>query len=194
MKLLVGLGNPGTRYQDTRHNMGFRVVDLLANKANVAVTRYHARSLMAKFTWAGNTVLLAKPQTYMNNSGAAVRCLIDYYRIASHDLLVLYDDLDLPPGRLRMRPKGSTGGHNGVRSIIDYLRTDLFARLRIGIGPVPEGMDGAEYVLSPFTAEEAPLIERACLAAVDASLLWIEFGIEKAAARVNAPVGGDTMK
>jgi PTH1 family peptidyl-tRNA hydrolase len=194
VKLVVGLGNPGARYQGTRHNTGFQVVELMAGRLGVTIRRVEAQSLTGRAMWAGETLILAKPQTFMNSSGEAVRALIDYYRIAPYNLLLVYDDLDLPPGRLRMRAKGSAGGHKGMRSIIEYLRTDAFARLRVGIGAVPLGMDGADYVLSPFDLpEEALLMGKACLAAVDASLWWVELGIEKAMARVNARGNGDNV-
>lgn len=188
MKLVVGLGNPGTQYANTRHNVGYQVVDLLAHRLNVSVAKKEAKSLTGEAPWAGTTLLLAKPQTFMNASGEAVRALVDYYRIALHDLLIIYDDLDLPPGRIRMRTKGSPGGHNGIRSIIDYMHTDLFPRLKIGIGAVPVGTSGRDYVLSCFRPEEVSLIEDACFAAAEAALLWVDFGVEKAMSVANAPV------
>ena len=191
MKLLVGLGNPGAQYADTRHNTGYRVVDLIARRMDMAVAKAEAKSLTAKGVWAGGSLLLAKPQTFMNASGEAVRALVDYYRIALDDLLVIYDDLDLPVGRIRLRAQGSAGGHNGMRSIIDYLHTDAFARLRVGIGSVPTGMAGRDYVLSRFCADEAPLMEGALSAAAEAGLMWVEWGAERAMSRINAPVTTD---
>lgn len=186
MKLVVGLGNPGGRYEETRHNVGFRIIDRLATRLQTQVAKTECHSLTGRAVWGNDTIMLAKPQTFMNNSGEAVRGLIDYYRIALPDLLVVYDDLDLPPGRVRMRAKGSAGGHNGMRSIINYLGSDMFARLRIGIGAVPEGMEGAQYVLSRFQPDELPLIEAACTAAVDATFTWAEAGIDKAMSCINS--------
>lgn len=188
MKLVVGLGNPGERYQHTRHNIGFRVVAALAARLQANVTKSEAKSLTGRATWAGQSLLLAMPQTFMNNSGEAVRELVDYYRIALPDLLIVYDDLDLPPGRLRLRAKGSAGGHNGMRSIIHYLGTDCFARLRIGIGAVPANTAGADYVLSRFAPEEAAIMNAACTDAANACLVWIESGVDKGMAYVNARV------
>jgi PTH1 family peptidyl-tRNA hydrolase len=149
------------------------------------VAKNEAKSLTGRGSWDGQSLLLAMPQTYMNNSGEAVRALIDYYRIALPDLLIVYDDLDLPPGRLRMRAKGSAGGHNGMRSIINYMGAECFARLRIGIGSVPEKMDGADYVLSQFLPEESSLVTKACTDAIEACLVWASFGVDKGMAHVN---------
>lgn len=193
MKLLVGLGNPGPSYKGTRHNVGFRVVDLLAGQLKIALAREEAQSLTGRGSWVGQSLLLVKPQTWMNNSGDAVQRLVHYYRVDLSDLLVIYDDLDLALGQLRMRPKGSAGGHNGVRSIIEYLHTDLFARLRLGIGRVPAGTEGAEYVLARPRPDEALLLETACQRAAEACLLWAEHGIDQAMAHANSrAVGGST--
>jgi PTH1 family peptidyl-tRNA hydrolase len=186
LKLVVGLGNPDERYRGTRHNIGFRVVDMLAERLHVKVTKTEAHSLTGRCITPGGTLLLAKPQTYMNDSGKAVRALVDYYHIALPELLIVYDDLDLPPGRLRIRAQGSAGGHNGMRSIIHYLGTNSFARLRYGIGAVPEGYQGVDYVLSKFDSSESELVETACRDAVDAVMEWAAYGIDKVMAKVNA--------
>lgn len=188
VKLVVGLGNPGAQYVNTKHNVGYQVVDILAHRLQVSVAKKEAKSLTGRALWAGSTLLLAKPQTFMNASGEAVQALVDYYRIALPDLLIIHDDLDLSPGRIRIRTKGSPGGHNGIRSIIDYMHTDLFTRLKIGIGAVPVGITGRDYVLSGFGPEEVPLIESACSAAAEAALLWADSGVEKAMSVANAPV------
>lgn len=164
MKLIVGLGNPGTRYEFTRHNLGFLVVDELARKLNVTVRKEECQSRTASAHWRGQALLLAKPQTFMNRSGEAVDALARYYQVSPADVLVIYDDLALPPGQLRIRSKGSAGGHNGLRSIIHYLRTEEFPRIRIGIGPVPPGWAGADYVLSAIPNDDTQTrqaIERA---------------------------------
>lgn len=189
MKLIVGLGNPGSRYEMTRHNLGFRVVDVIADRLAVACEKDECHAKTAHARWRGHSVLLAKPQTYMNRSGESVSALIQYYKIALADVMVVYDDLALPTGRLRVRAKGSAGGHNGLRSIINYLRTDAFPRIRIGIGAVPEGWAGADYVLAAFTKEEQPAIDVAILRAADAGLHWLEEGIDAVMREFNGTSG-----
>lgn len=186
MKLIVGLGNPGARYENTRHNLGFRVVDQLARQVGVDIQKVECHAKTASFHWRGHSLLLAQPQTFMNRSGEAVSALAAYYKISATDLMVIYDDLALPPGRLRIRGKGSAGGHNGIRSIIHYLRTDAFPRIRIGIGAVPEGWAGADYVLSAPGSDEAAVMNRATQTAADAVLCWAEEGIDVAMRRFNA--------
>lgn len=179
MKLIVGLGNPGPEYAYTRHNLGFRVIDQLASRLAVSLEKEECHAKTGRAHWRGHLLLLAQPQTFMNRSGLAVQALVAYYKIPLHDLIVIYDDLALAPGRLRIRGKGSAGGHNGVRSIIHYLRTDEFPRLRIGIGPVPEGWTGVDYVLGEVARDDAVLntaIERAA----DAVLCWAAEGLEVA--------------
>lgn len=178
MKLIVGLGNPGARYQFTRHNLGFRVIDQLAEQLPVSGRKLECHAQTQSVRWRGHSLLLTQPLTYMNRSGEAVSALMRYYKIGAEDLIVIYDDLALPPGHLRARAKGSAGGHNGLQSIINYLGTDCFSRIRIGIGAAPEGWAGADYVLAPFTVEEKPLIEEAVRRAADAVLLWVEEGID----------------
>jgi PTH1 family peptidyl-tRNA hydrolase len=185
LKLAVGLGNPGARYEGTRHNVGFRVIDLVASKLQISVNRHEHKSLTGRATVGGEQLLLAKPLMYMNNSGEAVRSLLDYYRIDPAQLLVIYDDLDLPLGRLRMRAQGSAGGHNGMKSIIKYLGTDVVARLRIGIGAVPDGMEGVDYVLSRFNDSEQAAMLEAYSGAAAAVLSWAEHGTERTIAMVN---------
>lgn len=179
MKLILGLGNPGTRYEFTRHNVGFLVIDELARKLATDVKKEECHANTGKTHWHGNSVMLAKPQTFMNKSGEAVGALLRYYQLAPSDILVIYDDLALPPGRLRIRAKGSAGGHNGLRSIIHYLRTEGFPRLRIGIGAVPPGWTGADYVLSSIPRDDVTL-QQAIGSAAEAALLWVNEGIEAA--------------
>lgn len=185
MKAVIGLGNPGPRYEKTRHNAGFWVVDALSEKLGVRLRRKEADALVGVGAWRGEELLLAKPQTYMNESGRAVRALTARYRLLPQEILVVYDDLDLEPGVLRMRAKGSAGGHNGVRSVINYLGTQEFPRLRIGIGAVPKGTAGADYVLSEPSGQEWPHLSAAVEAAALAALEWATEGVERAMARFN---------
>lgn len=153
--LIVGLGNPGKAYQQTRHNIGFLAVDALARQWGLVFSRRRARAEVAEGPVLGHRIILAKPQTYMNSSGEAVRALVKLWNLSPSNLLVIADDLDLPFGRLRLRDRGSSGGHRGLQSIIDQLGTDRFARLRVGIGRPPPGVDPVDYVLTAFTASEA---------------------------------------
>jgi peptidyl-tRNA hydrolase, PTH1 family len=168
VKLVVGLGNPGIRYGRTRHNIGFRVVDRLAARYRIEVDKRRCSALVGEGVGEGEKIVLAKPQTLMNRSGMAVKALLDEYHGRAEDLVVVYDDLDLPLGRLRIRVQGSAAGHRGMLSILENLSTAAFVRVRIGIGRPPEGMEGADYVLSPFEAEEAPEVERVLERAVEA--------------------------
>ncbi len=161
MKLIVGLGNPGRDYANNRHNVGFKCVDLFAREHGISLTQRGARSKLGTGEIANTRIVVAKPQTFMNLSGEAVATLIHRYRLSPHDILVIHDDLDLPLGKIRIREKGSSGGHNGLKSIISHLGTQDFSRIRVGISP-PEGSDGAaapqvdaiEHVLSDFTDDE----------------------------------------
>ncbi|TYO96970.1 aminoacyl-tRNA hydrolase [Desulfallas thermosapovorans] len=161
MKLVVGLGNPGPRYALTRHNAGFMAVDRLAKRLETPVDRIFFNSLVGQGVLAGEKIILAKPQTYMNLSGQAVVALLNWYKLAPADLIVIYDDLDLPPGRLRIRDRGSAGGHRGMASIISLLGTGDFIRVRIGIGrpPVP-GPEVADWVLARPAPEDMEAICR----------------------------------
>ncbi len=167
MKLVVGLGNPGAKYANTRHNVGFMVVDRLARRVGIGLTKRQCNALTALGTISGQRVCLAKPQTYMNLSGDAVACLARFFKVSPADLLVVYDDRDLPLGRVRLREKGSAGGQRGMESIIAALGTSDFPRLRIGIGR-PAEVDAVDHVLGSFSAEERPLIEAALDRAVEA--------------------------
>ena len=154
MKLIVGLGNPGKKYQSTRHNLGFLVIDRLAEQKDLRVKRKIGDALVAEGSSNGEKIVLAKPQTFMNRSGAAVQELLREYRGTAEDLLVVYDDLDLPFGRIRIRPQGGAGGHRGSQSILECLAGAPFCRIRVGIGRPPEGVDAVDYVLEPFSAAE----------------------------------------
>ncbi|QBS37147.1 aminoacyl-tRNA hydrolase [Thermaerobacter sp. FW80] len=186
-RIVVGLGNPGPEYEGTRHNVGFAVVDALARRLRAADWRRGFASLWVEASWRDEPVVLLKPQTYMNRSGEAVRQVVGAWRVAPGDLLVVYDDMDLPLGHLRLRPRGSAGGHRGVASIIAALGRDDFPRLRVGIGRPPRGVDAADYVLAPFAPMERPLVEAAVRRAVEAILAVLAAGLERAMSRYNGP-------
>ena len=164
MYIIVGLGNPEAKYNGTRHNIGFSAVTVLADENNISLDTKKHKAIIGKGVIAGQKVILALPQTYMNLSGESVRELVDYYKIDPADeLIVIYDDIDLPPGKLRIRPKGSAGGHNGIKNIIAHLGGQEFPRIRIGVGEKPKGWDLADYVLGKFSKEEEPVIRKALL-------------------------------
>jgi PTH1 family peptidyl-tRNA hydrolase len=176
VKLVAGLGNPGKRYERTRHNLGFSVVDYIARQIDVRVTSKRGNSLIAESSWHGEKLVLAKPQAYMNRSGDSVKALMREFGAGAEELIVVYDDLDLPFGRIRIRPSGSAGGHRGVASIIDSLAGAPFYRVRMGIGRPPDGVDPAEYVLEPFSPEEALQVGAIVERAAKAVLSLIEHG------------------
>lgn len=157
--LIVGLGNPGREYKDNRHNVGFKVVERLATTEGFEFDERRDRAVMARGRLEGVGVALVKPQTYVNRSGDAVAPIARFYKIPPENVLVIYDDLDLPQGAIRFRPEGGSGGHNGMRSIIDRMGTRDFPRLRIGIGRPPGRMDPADYVLGNFTAGELGVMD-----------------------------------
>lgn len=161
MKMIIGLGNPGKQYEMTRHNIGFRVIDELAERwaAGAPVMQTKFNGMYSIIHRSEGKVMLVKPLTYMNLSGECVRPLMDYYDVASEDIVVIYDDLDLTPGIIRLRQKGSAGGHNGMKSLIAHLGTDVFNRIRVGINRPPSGVKVADYVLSAFSKEELPIME-----------------------------------
>ncbi len=189
MKLIIGLGNPGRRYRDTRHNVGFGVVDELARRTGAEFEAAPADALMARAKAAGESVILAKPLTLMNLSGAAVAELAHYYRIAAADLLVVADDVSLPLGRLRARAQGSDGGHKGLRSIIERLGSEDFARLRVGVGRGDPRRELADHVLARFDPEERPIVDDAILRAADAAGVFVTDGIDVVMNRFNRPDG-----
>lgn len=169
MYIIVGLGNPERKYDGTRHNIGFSAVTALADANNISIDTKKHKALIGKGIIAGQKVILAEPLTYMNLSGESVRELVDYYKISpSEELVVIYDDVALEPGRLRIRAKGSAGGHNGIKSIISHLGSQEFYRIRIGVGEKPAGWDLADYVLGRFPKEEEPIIRDALERAADA--------------------------
>lgn len=179
MKLIVGLGNPGTEYERTRHNVGWQVVDAFAKKFRIDPTRHEKNALTGTGRVAGGSVMVAKPLTYMNLSGDAVRLLVNAYLESPEEMIVVYDDIDLPLGKLRIRPNGSAGTHNGMRSIIASLATERFPRLRIGIGAADQGRL-RDYVLDEFTPEEQPAVERAIARSVDALVLFARGDLKRA--------------
>lgn len=161
MKLFVGLGNPGSKYDRTRHNIGFMCIDALAEKWNAPLNQTKFNGMYAIVHRPEGKVMLLKPLTYMNLSGECVRPIMDYFNIEIEDIVVIYDDLDLETGKLRLRQKGSAGGHNGIKSLIQHLGTQQFNRIRVGINRPPTGMKVPDYVLSKFSKEEEPVIEQA---------------------------------
>ena len=179
MKLIVGLGNPGPQYENTRHNVGWRVLDAFAAKFRISVSVHEKNAMTGSGRVAGGSVLLAKPLTYMNLSGDAVRLLVNAYAESVQDLIVVYDDIDLPAGRLRIRPSGSAGTHNGMRSIVAALGREDFPRLRVGVGGGDYGRL-RDYVLDDFSAEEAPLVESSVTRAVEALVLFSRGDLRRA--------------
>ncbi|GCE49289.1 PTH1 family peptidyl-tRNA hydrolase [Thermosporothrix hazakensis] len=186
MKLIVGLGNPGDQYTRTRHNVGFRVVDILASQHQLRWER-KGKAMIAQTTLATEKVVLVKPITFMNNSGEAVADLVRWYKLQPQDVLVIYDELDLPPGRIRLKTGGSSAGHNGIKSIIRYLHTDQFPRVRVGIGhPANTHMRGVDYVLGIPTRDELTQLSEAEDRAAELIPFILEKGVEAAMNTVNA--------
>jgi PTH1 family peptidyl-tRNA hydrolase len=189
MKLVIGLGNPGRKYAGTRHNIGFEVLDLLAGRYRLEWESGPADAVIAK--WRAASVLLAKPLTFMNLSGAAVGALLRFYKIDMPDLLVVLDDTNLDLGRLRARPSGSAGGHNGLKSIIGTFGSEEFARLRIGVGRGDARRDLADHVLATFDPEERVEVAEAVARAADAAELFVSDGIVAVMNRFNRKEDGD---
>ena len=174
MFIIVGLGNPTKEYNNTRHNIGFDVIDYLADKLGISVLEKKHKALIGKGIMEGQKVILAKPQTYMNLSGESIRELVDYYKIEEEtNLIVIYDDISLDVGQLRIRKKGSVGGHNGIKSILKHLGHDRFLRIKMGVGEKPKGYDLADYVLGHFKKEERILMDESCIKAMEAVKLMV---------------------
>jgi peptidyl-tRNA hydrolase, PTH1 family len=192
--LIVGLGNPGREYAYNRHNVGFMAISRVAVKHNTAFTRKQGKSLVTSFKLGDHNVVLAKPQTYMNLSGEAVGSLIKFYDIALDNLMVAYDDLDLPVGTIRIRPEGGAGGQNGVKSIIDRLGTQKFPRLRLGIGRPPGRMDPAAYVLQDFKKPDDEIMDMTLDKAVEAVETFIKHGLNAAMNKFNGGVEVEESK
>lgn len=178
--LIVGLGNPGREYRETRHNVGFMMIDRLCTGMGTKIGKVQSKALMGTGQYAGHKVILAKPQTYMNLSGQSVSGLMRFYKVPATNFLVAYDDLDLPLGTLRMRPSGGSAGQKGIGSIIEQLGTADFARMRIGIGRPPGQMDAAAYVLQKFTSQEQEILDMTLDRAVKAAQVFVERGLETA--------------
>ena len=185
MKLVVGLGNPGKKYERTRHNLGFLIVDYIARQDNVAVKRKLCGATVGEWSNQGERCLFVKPQTYMNRSGEPVKELLRRFHAAANDVVVVYDDLDLPFGRIRIRPKGSAGGHRGVLSIMEELAGASFNRVRVGIGRPPQGVDPVDYVLQPFNAEETAALGDVISKAGEAVMSLLGEGSQRAMERFN---------
>lgn len=186
MYIIIGLGNPTKEYDKTRHNVGFAVIDELAERMNIEVEEKKHRALCGKGMLNGQKVVLAKPQTFMNLSGESVRSIVDFYKVTSEEVIIIYDDISLEPGQLRIRTKGSAGGHNGIKSIIAHLGTQEFPRIRVGIGEKPNRMDLADYVLSRFSKGEQVLMDDAFKEAADAAAMMVSEGADPAMNHFNA--------
>jgi peptidyl-tRNA hydrolase, PTH1 family len=180
VKLVVGLGNPGKKYEGTRHNLGFLIVDRVAQQRRVELKTRLCDALVGEWLEDGQKIVLAKPQSFMNRSGVAVKDLLQVYGGAPEDLAIVYDDLDLPFGRIRIRPQGGAAGHRGVLSILENLAGAPFFRVRIGIGRPPEGEDPADYVLTPFEEDEAVELENIVQRAAEAVLSFVHDGPRRA--------------
>ena len=185
MRLIVGLGNPGTRYRSTRLNLGFRCLDRMALKWEIHSSDRRAKVVLGRGHHSGQEVVLAKPRTFMNNSGESIVYLLARFGAQPSDLLIVYDDMELPLGRLRIRTSGSDGGHQGIRSIIAALKTQEFPRLRVGIGPPPPGHDPISHVLGRFSEEESTVIAKAVKEVVAAVDCLLEENIDVAMNRFN---------
>lgn len=185
MFVIAGLGNPGARYADTRHNIGFIAVDYLSRQLNININKIRHKALVGEGYIGTEKVVLIKPQTYMNLSGESIMDVVGFYKLPSENLIVIYDDVDLSPGVLRIRPKGSSGSHNGMKSIIYLLNRDDFPRIRIGIGKQPEYMNLADYVTGKFSKEEIPIMTEAVEKAADAAQEIVLKGIAAAMNKFN---------
>jgi len=185
MKLVIGLGNPGDKYKLTRHNLGFAVIDYLSSRKNIPLSQFKYQAQLGQGSLDGEEVVLAKPLTYMNRSGQAVRGMLEGLGLTTLDLLVVCDDLDLPLGSLRIRPQGGSGGHNGLASIISCLGSNQFTRLRLGIGHPLVNIAPADYVLSPFAPQEEETAQQMVIKATEAVICLIQQGIQTAMNRFN---------
>ena len=180
MYIIVGLGNPTSKYDGTRHNIGFDVINKIASDYNISVDANKHKAIIGQGYIEGVKVVLAKPQTYMNLSGESVRSLADFYKVSNEEIIIIYDDISLDPGKLRLRAKGSAGGHNGIKSIIQHLGTDVFPRVKVGVGSKPPGYDLADYVLGRFSKEEEPIMKESCKASSEAVKTMITQDFDKA--------------
>lgn len=179
MYIIAGLGNPGKKYENTRHNMGFMAIDLLADEYDISVDKLKFKSLVGEGRIAGQRVLLLKPQTYMNLSGDAIREAMNFYKIDPENLIIIYDDIDIPTGTFRIRKKGSAGTHNGMRSIVQQIQSDQFPRIRVGIGSEKK-VDLMHYVIGGVSKSEAELLKDALVKSAKGAAAIVEKGIDKA--------------
>ncbi len=186
--LIAGLGNPGAEHRKSRHNVGFMVIDHLAARLGARFTRVESKALVSKIEFEAKRLILAKPHTYMNLSGQSVGALVRYYKVPAVQILIAYDDVDLPLGTIRLRPGGGSAGQKGMVSIIEKLGTQEFPRLRIGIGRPPGRMDAASYVLQDFSQMEKPVLEETLSRSVDAILTFIRDGLDPAMTRFNGAI------
>lgn len=191
MYIIVGLGNPTEQYAGTRHNIGFDVITRISDDYNIPLEFKKHKAICGKGYIEGQKVILAQPQTYMNLSGESVRELVDYYKIGLDELIIVYDDISLDVGQLRVRPKGSAGGHNGIKSIISHLGTQEFQRVRVGVGDKPKGWDLADYVLGHFPREEEPFVREGLKRASQACKTIMLDGIEAAMNEFNKKINFD---
>ena len=180
MYIIAGLGNPTKTYEGTRHNIGFDMIDAIADKYNIDVTTKKHKALTGKGRIDGVPVILAKPQTYMNLSGESIRDIADFYKIPAENIIIIYDDISLEVGQLRIRKKGSAGGHNGIKNIIAHLGTQEFPRIKVGIGSKPEGWDLADYVLSKYSKAERECLRDAQQDVVGAAALMVHDDVDGA--------------
>ena len=181
MFLIVGLGNPGKQYENTRHNVGFDAIDVLVDEYRIPSSGKQHKAMYGKGVIEGQKVILAKPMTYMNLSGEAVRAMVDYYKIDPEtELLVIFDDISLAPGNIRIRKKGSAGGHNGIKSIITHLGTQNFQRIKVGVGEKPKNWDLADYVLGAFSKDDRKLVDEALERSAKAAALIVQGEIDEA--------------
>lgn len=180
MYIIAGLGNPTKEYDKTRHNVGFSVIDALADQYHIDVSERKHKALCGRGAIEGQKVVLMKPQTFMNLSGESIRAAVDFYKVDPEDIIIIYDDISLEPGQLRIRLKGSAGGHNGIKNIIAHLGTQEFPRIKVGVGAKPPRMDLADYVLSRFSQGEQKLMDDAFKEAADAAVMMMTDGAERA--------------
>jgi PTH1 family peptidyl-tRNA hydrolase len=189
--LIAGLGNPGDLYRDTRHNVGFRAVDRISAEYDIKVRKLKCKSLYGEGLINGVPVMLAKPQTYMNRSGESIREIVEWFKIPLSNIIIVYDDVDIPLGRIRVRPRGSSGTHNGMKSIIYCLESDEFSRVRIGIGRPSEGKNLVSHVLGTFRDDERIIINKVIDVAAQAAVSVAVEGVEAAMAKYNGSVIGE---
>jgi peptidyl-tRNA hydrolase, PTH1 family len=186
MKLIVGLGNPGRQYEKTRHNIGFEVIDSLSDRFSITLNTAKFKGIYGVGHVNGEKLILLKPLTYMNLSGESISAIMDYYQIEIEDLVVIYDDLDLPVGKIRLRQKGSAGGHNGIKSTIAHLGTQEFNRIRVGIDRPNNGMSVSDYVLNRFSKEELEEMSKVVLTCLEAIECWLEYPFLQVMNRYNS--------